>query len=158
MVLPSTAFGQTSDAETLLKELSNIRDQNRKPFDPNKIKNNYTFIFIEGTNTITVDVYSKLSGKRPAGNVQIIGGWKNVIPGMDPEKKFNHLKDIFAKVSYPILIDVESKVLGLLELNQFSIVTVSGEDGKLDIIDFGSDRAAFLPEFYKYLEEISSQK
>ena len=156
LVLSGTLKSQTIDLSVLLQKISEVPDQNGKKFDPDKVEDEFTFIFIEGTNTVTVDVYSKLSGKRPKENVLIIGGWKDVIPGREYDFKYDHLKGIFEKVSYPILMDINSELFELMELERYSVITISKESNEVEIRSFGQDRAAFLMELIKHLEEVSN--
>jgi hypothetical protein len=149
------SFGQSPTAVQVLEKLSAITDQYGDNFDPD-IKDEIKFIFIEGTNTMLPEIYSKFKGKQLVDNARIVGGMANVMPGVDAKAKYDHMTDGFksdfalGKDGYSILFDMGSEILKMLELKKYSIVSISKQENNVDIQDFGSDRIEFLKAVREY--------
>lgn len=155
IMLTSFSFGQGPTAEQVLEKLSTITNQYGDNFDPN-IKGEIKLIFIEGSNTMLQEIYSKFKGKRLVDNARIVGGMANVMPGVDANAKYNHMTDGFksdmglGKDGYSISFDMRSETLKMLDLKKYSIVSISKQNNKVDIEDFGSNRIEFLKAAREY--------
>jgi hypothetical protein len=138
------------------KLLSEISNQYGDTFDHKTIPDEITLICVEGTNNAFAEIFSKFKYYTLDDNVQVVAGWKDVMPDIPDDKKLNHINAGFTsdqglgKEAYPILMDVNSKFFNLLNLNKYSIVRVSMNQNKVEITDFGSDRIEFLKEVKKY--------
>jgi hypothetical protein len=149
MLMAYASFGQRATSAQVLDKLSTISDQYGDRFDPN-IKGEIKLIFIEGSNAMMAEIYSKFKGKRLVNKVTIVGGMANLMPGVDTKVKYDHLSDGFQSdrglgmEGYSILFDMSSATLTMLELNKYTIVTISKQENKMNIEDFGSNRIEFL--------------
>ena len=147
LLMTSFSYGQESD---VLDKLSTISDQYGNNFHRSEVGDKVTLIFIEGTNTVLPEIYAKFKGKQLVKNVRVIGGWKDVMPGVPSETKLKHMTEGFRSSeglgndSYPILFDLNSEIFRMLKLKKYSVVTVFQNEQKVDIEDFGSDRIEFL--------------
>ena len=153
LLMTSFSYGQESD---VLEKLSTISDQYGNNFQRPEVDDKLTLIFIEGTNTVLPEIYAKFKGKQLVKNVLVIGGWKDVMPGMPSESKLKHMAEGFrsreglGNDSYPILFDLNSEIFRMLKLKKYSVVTVFQNEQKVDIKDFGSDRIEFLKAIRGY--------
>ena len=148
------SYGQKPDATDLLKELGKLTDQHGNLFDPD-VTETSTLIFVEGTNTSFSEIYSKFRGKDLIDNVRVVAGWKNVMPDSDNDYKLKHRTEGFrspeglGKDGYSVLFDLDNKSHQLLGLKRYSVVTVSREENRVEVEDFGSDRVEFLKTIRK---------
>jgi len=153
LLMTHLSFAQDTD---ILRKLSAISDQYGNNFDPAEVDDMVTLIFVEGNNTVLPDIYAKFKGKQLAKNVCVIGGWKDVMPGVPDQSKLNHMSEGFksnqglGKDSYPVLFDLNSETFNMLNLKKYSVVTVYQKEQKVDIQDFGEDRIEFLKEISGY--------
>ena len=155
-IISINSFGRAPKVLEIHKLLSEIRNQYGETFDHKKIPDEIIIICVEGTNNVFVEIFSKFKYHTLDDNVQVVAGWKDVMPDIPDDKKLNHINAGFTsdqglgKAAYPILMDVNSKLFNFLNLNKYSIVRVSMNQNKVEITDFRSDRIAFLKEMNKY--------
>jgi hypothetical protein len=140
----------------VLKILSEIKNQHNEGFDPDRVSNEILLICVEGTQNSFLEIYSKLRHKQLKQGVQVVAGWGKVMPDMPKVQKLSHINQGFTSEQglgengYSILMDANSNVFKLLELDQYSLVWLSKQTGKVTIKSFGSNRPAFIKEMRKY--------
>jgi len=156
LFLTTSSYGQNAKASDILELLNNISDQYGDQFAERNIAEKLTLICIEGTNTAFAEIYSKFKYLKPVTDVQVVAGWNNVMPEVSNDQKLKHMnhgltsKEGLGVESYSMLMDLDSDLFRLLNLNRYSIVTMSIDHNTVAVVDYGSDRMEFLKEMKKY--------
>lgn len=156
LFLTTSSYGQNSKASDILELLSNISNQYGDRFVERNITEKLTLICIEGTNTAFAEIYSKFKYEKPATGVRVVAGWQNVMPEISYDQKLKHMnhgltsKEGLGEEAYSMLMDLDSNLFQLLNLNRYSIVTMSIDNNTVAVVDYGSDRIEFLKEMKKY--------
>ncbi len=155
LILTGWALSQPQASEVVDK-LGTIEDQFGDLFTQSEQVQELKFICVQSVNTSFRDVFGKFRGKQTDPNVQVIAGWGDVMTGASKTQKRNHMSPAIAAPtalgpgSYSLYMDFDSEIVEMLNLNQYSLVTLSLSTGDVTVEDYGSDRAAFLGAIRNY--------
>lgn len=156
-LLTSFSHAQIKASE-VFDQLKKMPDQFDDAYDPTEIKDQLTLIYIPGSNNPFQKIYMKQKAAYLKDNVLLVGGFKEMMGMMSIESKKDHLQEALAlqyKKGSTILIDMDSELGQLLNINGYSIITISKDKNEvLSIEDFGFDRV----EFFKKLKEYEIQQ
>lgn len=141
----------------LLSKMGDTQHQFKDTFDPGALNDQLTIIYIPGSNDPFGKIYDKHKGKELTGNVQFIGGFREMMRGADPDRKRSHLQEAFrtryGKEHFTILIDLESEIAQMLSIKGYSILGLSKKENRIiSFRDYGFDRIAFFKDLKKYFK------
>ncbi len=155
LVFANWALGQPQ-ASDVVEKLGTIEDQFGELFQQEKPVAELKLICVQSVNTSFRDVFGKFRGKLTDPNVQVVAGWGDVMPGASKTQKRDHMSPALAAPnalgpgSYSLYMDFDSEIVKMLNLNRYSLVTLSLSTGNVTVEDYGSDRAAFIGAIKNY--------
>ncbi len=146
-----------NEVDLLFSKMKDTYDQFDKTFKPKPDADPITIIYIPGNNDPFGKIYDKHKGKKIIGNVQFIGGFKEIMRGAAEKPKRKHLQQAFqtryGKNHFTILLDLESELAQIMSVEGYAIFQISSKENKLlSRNDFGFDRLAFFKALGKYLQ------
>lgn len=149
-------YAQQSSTKVIQK-MESLVDQFDQTFDATKQSDQLLLVFVPGSNDPFAKVYDKHKEKAVLPGVQFIGGFKEMMIGMDEDKKRKHLQDAYlfryGKTHFPILLDLNSEVAQLLSIDGYGIIQIDLKNKVItDIKSFDFDRVEFFKALQPYFK------